>query len=424
MKQTLRKLAAGLKKALLAYRDFCFIVGLALLLWLALEALFGGLILGRNLVLFGRTTTQPARITSDWRANADAHPPEMDAPAHFADFDQVAMRWAPYVHWRFEPLATATVNMDERGLRRTEFPAPAEEALKHPDAPPVRVLMLGGSTMWGVGARDAGTIPSLLGAELSRRGYRAEIVNFGQSGYNNAQGLIALMGELQRGEAPDFAVFYDGVNEVVCAEQSGQAGAPQNASNREREFNLTHYQRGYGRLAREFFRATAWNIERQSFLVRVGKKLGLRAPSKKTKPNSFEGESGEALARDVIDHYAANLKMADALAETFDFQALFYWQPSIYDKETLSDYERRLPDYAAHQQSFEKAQTARRDKAPELERAQNFHDISDIFADDPEPRFLDFCHVSEGANAIIAKRMADDLAPLIEARLEKTDASK
>ena len=50
--------------------------------------------------------------------------------------------------------------------------------------------MFGGSTMWGTGARDACTIPSLLARALQGRGMSLEIINFGETGYVRTQEVI------------------------------------------------------------------------------------------------------------------------------------------------------------------------------------------------------------------------------------------
>ena len=143
--------------------------------------------------------------------------------------------WRSYVYWRRRPFKGNYINIDDRGIRQT---APsgitAAEASKT-----LRIFMFGGSTLWGWGARDQGTIPSLLEKALSKRNIKSEITNYAEVGYVNTQELIELILQLQRGNVPDLAIFYDGVNDVYAAYQSGVAGKPQNEWKRELEYNIS-----------------------------------------------------------------------------------------------------------------------------------------------------------------------------------------
>src|SRR4030095_8272929 len=54
------------------------------------------------------------------------------------------------------------------------------------------------------------------------------VVNFGESAYVSTQSVIALMLQLQTGNVPDLAIFYEGTNDIYAAYQSGRAGVHQN----------------------------------------------------------------------------------------------------------------------------------------------------------------------------------------------------
>ena len=98
--------------------------------------------------------------------------------------------------------------------------------------------MFGGSTMWGVGARDEGTIPSLLARDLTDRGINGRVKNFGEIGYVSSQQVIALMRELENGVRPEIVIFYDGINDTTSAVLERAAGIPVNEVNRRVEFNV------------------------------------------------------------------------------------------------------------------------------------------------------------------------------------------
>src|SRR5262249_15615947 len=94
------------------------------------------------------------------------------------------------------------------------------------------------SSLWGFGARDDQTIPSLLARELFEQEWNVQIRNLAEIGYVSTQEVVALVRELQSGYRPDVVIFYDGVNDTTSAYLEGQAGLTTNEVNRRREFNL------------------------------------------------------------------------------------------------------------------------------------------------------------------------------------------
>ena len=57
-------------------------------------------------------------------------------------------RWESYVYFRQRPFAGHTISIDSQGLRRTSVPPSSGD----PKRRAIKVLMLGGSTLWGYGA--------------------------------------------------------------------------------------------------------------------------------------------------------------------------------------------------------------------------------------------------------------------------------
>ena len=85
-------------------------------------------------------------------------------------------RWQPYVYFRPKPFQGKTITIGADGLRATWQP---HRSIGESDAAqkPVKLLMLGGSSLWGFGARDDQTIPSLLARRLHERGVQVELRN-------------------------------------------------------------------------------------------------------------------------------------------------------------------------------------------------------------------------------------------------------
>ncbi|MEZ5083948.1 MAG: SGNH/GDSL hydrolase family protein, partial [Bacteroidales bacterium] len=141
--------------------------------------------------------------------------------------------WKPYVYWQRKPFEGEFININDQGYRQTVIkPFPFEQKQNT-----LKLFFFGGSTMWGSGVRDKFTIPSLVGNELAKNKFSADITNLGESGYVSMQEVVKLNLELKKGNIPDIVVFYDGANDIFSSLQSGVAGIPQNENNRLKEFN-------------------------------------------------------------------------------------------------------------------------------------------------------------------------------------------
>ena len=97
---------------------------------------------------------------------------------------------------------------------------------RQPEAKPeLRVWFFGGSTMFGLGQRDRGTIPSVISELAERDGVPIEVVNYGVPGYTNWSELQQYL-ELSSSDAPppDLVVFYDGINDFTLANERVDIG--------------------------------------------------------------------------------------------------------------------------------------------------------------------------------------------------------
>jgi lysophospholipase L1-like esterase len=303
--------------------------------------------------------------------------------------------WAPAVLWRTRPASGRFVNVDEHHHRVTPMPP-------QPGGRPFRIFLFGGSTMFGMGARDEHTIPARLAARLSG-GRPIEVVNFGQPGWVMAQSVAELSEQLKVGNVPDLAVFYDGANDVFSTMAQNRAGLPQNNDNREREFNLTN----------ESHRGALY---REAVLAALGRTTGLLRklqPARAEVPD-YDRANSEALSAANADYMAGNARQVRALALAYGFRPVFALQPVIFDKTTLTPFEIVARDaYMFVTAQFADAYAAIR-RHPDLAGNKDFHDLSDTFANRPEPYFVDFCHLGESGNDAIADRLAAILRPMLE----------
>jgi hypothetical protein len=116
----------------------------------------------------------------------------------------------------------------------------------------------------------------------------------------------------------------------------------------------------------------------------------------------------------VLVAYKANIELVKALAEHYRFDYLFYWQPTLYQKDTLTKFESTVEDLK-HKKFFQVTYDIIRRSGLADKSEHHFHDLSLVFADAREPIYIDWNHLGETGNEIIARTMADDVLSVIAA---------
>ena len=319
-------------------------------------------------------------------------------PAYLEEAERFNVTWHPYVYWRLAPLTGRCINVDARGIRKTWRPPPPKEGREATR----RIYMFGGSTLWGTYARDAFTIPSLVARILyEEHGIRAEITNFGESGYVSTQEVIALLLALRSGPPPDAVVFYDGVNDLFSAFQNGRAGLPQQEWHRRWEFKLLDDLGGLAKVFLGVFERSALN--RVILKRRVWDRIPPHGPP----------IAPEVLAREAMEIYLGNLRIVRALGVRLGFSPLFYWQPVVFSRKNPTPYERNEARKMAAVAPCYRAGYRMAKTLPDLARIPEFHDLSGILDGGGKTLYVDFCHTTEEGGARVARRMAEDLAKLL-----------
>jgi lysophospholipase L1-like esterase len=380
------------------------IIGILVILILLLEGgLYLALALRESLM---RPSVESVEDTGmDERVKADGYQVADWTKELFREFDESNVtEWHSYVYWRRALYKGRYINIDEKGLRRTWNPSFDEEQA---GSKVMKVFFFGGSAAWGTGARDDHTIPSCLSRILNEGGMRVKVTNFGESGYVSTQGLITLILELRRGNVPDLAIFYDGVNDTFSAYQNRMAGIPQNEENRIKEFNAL---RDGGHFDLELAA-----LLKKTSIYRFSEGLGRRlagGPESSFDLDAGPGAEGSRLADELVSRYRGNLELIRILGKLRDFTTLFYWQPAVSLKAHLTPYEAMMAEKDSKYGEWY-TEACRRIAALESSRAEEgFHDLSGIFKDVKEPIFIDWSHVTEQGNTLIARRIAKNVEEL------------
>lgn len=393
-----------LRLCLRIVRDAWCVVGVALLLFVGLNALLSWM--GR----FAGHSAGMERLSHAASLDEDESLAQLalEMQQTHDTFDTTAVRWEPLVYWRSRPYDGHHVRIDDEGIRATWKPETGGGG-----GAAVRIFCFGGSTMWGSGVPDDQTIPSHIARLLWDGGVHAEVVNYGQLGYMSTQELVALMREVQQGNVPTVALFYDGINDINSAGFNVEAGLP----------------------VREFLLGTAFDAFQDPTLVKLGSIYVQRSPVAKLFGSTWHrGEAVERrisnhiktytpqqFAQDIVSAYVMNVIMADTIANEFGFTCLFYWQPTIHSKEVLSPHEEQVAAKQGSSGMYDLLNQTIRDAHDELAQghpdlAKRLNVIDDIFDHpdwDGETAFYDAWHVSDKANAWIAARMQRDLSPTL-----------
>jgi lysophospholipase L1-like esterase len=291
--------------------------------------------------------------------------------------------WHSYVYWRRRPYTGELIHIDAHGFRSTPHVQPKADR---------RIWLFGGSTAWGTGNRDSGTLAAQLEQIYLERapelGVRVD--NFGESGYVSRQSLTAFQSALNCPEAPaDLAIFLDGANDVYAALQSGTAGLPQNEDNRRREFNSS---RQAGQLLR------SWLLRLEGIMRLAG--ISTVSLSEADLP---------ALAQAIANHYFNQIKQAQALAMRHEVDLIYLWQPTAFDQTLPRGDEAAIvgASSALHVQlqRLSTQQVSILHQRTQLSPILPLADLSEVFADGPDPVFFDFVHLSEAGQRILADRL-------------------
>lgn len=331
---------------------------------------------------------------------SDTYPSAPWLKDYVAEFQRSRLKWKPYLYWQRKPMSGRYINVDGEGRRLTFS---SENAVCTGRV--VVVCMFGGSTMWGEGVRDGHTVPSEVQRLLREAGINAKVVNEGEGGYVSTQEMIKFLLLVREGRTPDAAVFLDGLNDSYSAWENKAAGIPQNECNRVKDFNLSSNPIRMAKVALAGGQR-GWSIFRYLH-QRINRSGGGIA-------TSLDTNRTEAVARDAWQLYEQNVRFIRAVAGTAGVRTLFFWQPSILEKQTATAFEERIrglqpPDEkAVCLRTYEIAARACAEK-PDL----GIHDVSHCFDEVSGPRFMDIFHLNEQGNAELAAEIVKELLTLL-----------
>lgn len=307
---------------------------------------------------------------------------------YFAEERQTKNRFVPYRMWQRQEFQGRHLNISSEGLRQTwNPPVSAPQTLK-------KIFCFGGSTTWGVGARDNFTIPSLLSKKLNQGAPRYLVTNYGEKGYCLTQEIVYLMLLLKQGRIPDYVIFYDGINEVMVGYKNKKAGSIFGADYMRRKL---YHQDTVGEHLTQ--------IWRRSGLYRGTKELKdlVKSPFKTDQPLTPEdNQTLERLADDIVADYLRNLELVRHLARAYGFHYLFIWQPALCTNQALTAEEKQLAAWTNKKMvrlyDLVYARMAR------VQRP-HFFNIANMFDRKKNTLYFSWAHITEEGNSQVAERL-------------------
>ena len=389
-----------------AYRGTALVLLNSLVLFVIVE--LGASIL-LHLISPSPASGQPAQQDSDEIPDSSS-PYYAEQPwgkAYWAEMRELQSWYHPYVLWRRAPHAGDLVNVTAAGVRVT----PGSRCV--PGA--FRVFTFGGSTMWGYGVPDWGTIPAYLQSELQRRlGRDVCVVNFGELGFTSTQSLIQLMRRLQCGDVPDLVVFYDGVNDINYAFTYGIPGIHRSVQEVADRLDDGAKEEGAG-----------W--VRSLGVVRLAQRIvgeEEQPPQQRFPLRLTDVPTG--LDEGIASAYLNNHRMVKALATRYGFAHAFFWQPYVtMGRKPLTAAERELAGdpreatteneasiRAASRRLYESVYA--RIEAASSEDTDLFY-LAAVFDTVPSLLYVDSHHLTHDGNRMIAEQMLQRLGDRLTA---------
>lgn len=302
-----------------------------------------------------------------------------------------------FTGWSRKPYQGKTTTVNAAGDRQHTLPAGRPSGI---------VRLFGGSAMWGRGATDDGTIPALINQLFPTH----HVYNHGEAGFTSRQSLARLINLANQGEELGTVVFYDGVNDVFnhCWEDGGLN---------------TH-----GR-ARHIQRLLDGNVQNDTLLGRLEKtslgpvfltetyKLLLSAraylfPDRNASRQSITAKSrcqnDLSHARRAAATLIENWKLAKSIVQSRGGKFIGILQPVIYvgrpSAAHVTGAQRWSHLEADYKTVYPLIQSELRGISAEW--AADFTGVFDVDV----PLYIDFCHVTETGNRLVATRIANKLS--------------
>jgi lysophospholipase L1-like esterase len=288
-----------------------------------------------------------------------------------------------------------------------------------------RILVFGGSSAWGWGVVDSAAIPALLQRFWPSAGRGVCVQNLGQLGHVSTQEVIELLRQLQNGNVPDLAIFFDGHNDVHSAANQRIAGVHALVNRTARLFEEQSDTRR-GARAIDLIRATAtFRLIHQLVPQRDAANVGPEGTPEYSgaTADAISPTDIERLADDIVRIYLTNYRTVAALSREFGFSYAFFLQPELsLSAKPRSEEEQAIgTDEVVYVPVLRAVRTRLEAAFPTM---PHLYDLADIFDGETDQIFIDHVHFTPDGSEIVVRRIIERLgvsAPVEQPRTSDRD---
>ncbi len=250
----------------------------------------------------------------------------------------------------------------------------------------------GGSTMWGIGVEDDGTIPSQYALKSGEY-----VFNFGESGWVSRQSLNQLLNLLGENHKPKTIIFFDGVNDISagCREEITQLAAY------SEEF-LVRQKLKEGPFAKINNSLISWIIKPYK---KISNKFNFNISNKQLRENNTCYGNPQK-AKKVASHLINNWHTAYLISKSNSIQFYAILQPTAF---TTASYKEHILDHKPYLQNKDNNLAVYTLILKMMKEECNYSkDFCSRLIDGTKwtdlkkALFFDFCHLTKEGNSIIA----------------------
>mgnify|MGYP001333274991 CR=1 FL=1 len=289
------------------------------------------------------------------------------AKKHFEEFKGLKISYFDYYIWRRNDFHGKTIRI-KNGFRLNNN---NEKFNLKKD-----IWVFGGSTIWGTGANNENTIPSLIEKITG-----ISTLNLGETGYQTSQSLNLLVKNLVN-HKPKKIIFYDGFNDVFhkCRSMNDY-------------FQSAEESRIQELVNRNFF------LYSENLLIGPEKFLRKLFVKSKSNEKKFNCNMNKDKALKIAKIFVENWLIAKSIADRHNINFIGVLQPTIFSSKSKKDNLDINHELEVHFKILYDMIKI------ELENKQfNYLNLENPFSNN-ENIFIDACHLSPNGNLEIAQKI-------------------
>lgn len=253
------------------------------------------------------------------------------------------------------------------------------------------IHIFGGSTVWGRGAVDNKTIPSLIQTSLKNKNIR--VLNYGMISYVSMQQtdtLLAKSAEIKKG---DIVIYNDGWNDFYHSVINGNPDGFIIGFNNQNKMQIYRY------LFTSFMYREVYTYRFISDLIK-----GNKRPTNDMKC-AISHEIAKTRVEGSVEHLVKRVREAKRLTESLGASFIHFYQPSLLDSKNLTEYESQI---MSHYPCMRVAKPLRHEfNSLFLESNKDSIDQTHLLIG--TDLFFDYVHTGFEGNKIIADNIVETL---------------